>query len=531
MSWKSDKITIVGGGSAGWMTAATLIKFFPHKQITVIESATVPTVGVGESTLGQIRGWMHALDIEPEQFMKATDASFKLSIKFIDFYKSGAGGFHYPFGRPFLPKQTQIFGLSDWSLKKALHPETQVQDYCRTFFPAMSLVDRNRFSRNTDGQLDNFDCDKNVAFHFDATKFGAWLRDKYCLPKGVQHIIADVKDVQLGDQGIHHLTFGDGQKVAADLYIDCTGWKSLLLGSALKEPFISYQDILPNNRAWATQVPYVDKKSELEPFTSCTAISNGWVWNIPLWSRIGTGYVYSDKYISKAAALEEFKTYLRKRMVIADAQRVEHLDFKDIAMRIGIHQRTWVKNVLAIGLSAGFIEPLESNGLFTVHEFLLKAVRSLGRESFTQWDIDTYNLAANTIFNNFAEFVALHYALSIRDDSEYWQDISRKSFRSQTIEKLLATTHGFADLSNRKMFLDRHEEHMGIHCIATGMNYYVADPSLLAHLRYQHPHIDYEDVINSLDKKWKKQQLKWRRAADKAPTLYQYLNRNIYKNS
>jgi tryptophan halogenase len=135
----------------------------------------------------------------------------------------------------------------------------------------------------------------NAAYHFDAVKFASWLRERYCIPRGVKHVQGHVADIPVNDDGIESLVLKDRSVITADLYIDCTGFRSLLLGGALKEPFVSYADMLPNNRAWATRVPYVDKEREIEPFTNCTAIENGWVWNIPLWSRLGTGYVYSDK--------------------------------------------------------------------------------------------------------------------------------------------------------------------------------------------------------------------------------------------
>ena len=142
------------------------------------------------------------------------------------------------------------------------------------------------------------------------------------------------------------------------MYIDCTGFKSLLLDKTLKEPFESYADLLPNDSAWATKLNYKNKEKELVSYTNCTAIENGWVWNIPLWSRIGTGYVYSSKFVDDETALKQFKKHLNN----------EDIEAHNIKMRVGIHNRLWVKNVVAIGLSAGFIEPLESNGLFTVHE-------------------------------------------------------------------------------------------------------------------------------------------------------------------
>ena len=176
----------------------------------------------------------------------------------------------------------------------------------------------------------------------------------------------------------------------------------------MKEPFESYEDILPNNSAIATRQPYTNKKEQLKGYTNCKAVSNGWIWNIPLWSRIGTGYVYSDKYTTYEDALKELQQELG----------TDELEFRKIKMRIGIHKRLWVKNVCAIGLSAGFIEPLESNGLLTIHHFLFNLIPILKKEIVNEFAIQHFNLSCRRMFRGFAEFVAMHYAISDRIDSE-----------------------------------------------------------------------------------------------------------------
>lgn len=520
-------IVVVGGGSAGWMSAATLIKFFPDKKITVIDSSEIPTVGVGESTLGQLRKWTNILEIDEQDFMKHTNASYKLSIKFTDFYKKDAGGFHYPFGQPFLNSDS----LNDWQVKKNLFPDTPVEDYCRTFWPSMPLVEGNKINTNKSGEFENFRFDRDVAYHFDAALFAKWLKERYCLPKGVIHIDSLVKDITQNDAGIDKLYLKDDSVIEADLFIDCTGWKSLLLGETLKEPFISYSHILPNNKAWATQIPYTDKEKELEPYTNCTAIGNGWVWNIPMWTRIGTGYVYSDKFISPEDALKEFKQHLNSnKMTVPNASRVtEDLVFKDISMRIGIHEKLWKKNVVAIGLSAGFIEPLESNGLLSVHEFLLELVRHLTRETVTQWDRDVYNTKVRSMFNNFAEFVALHFALTNRTDTPYWKSITEKSFCPEMTKRMPINISGFYDLALRKTEYLKHEGNGGINCIATGMNYLMLNIGDVLELQNMNQ-IDITKECNRFISNRKLLQRKWQKAADSSPTLYKYLTDNIYHN-
>ena len=325
-----QKIVIVGGGSAGWMSAATFAKFYSSCDVTVIESPNVPTVGVGESTLGQIRNWLFALDIKEEDFLTKVDGSYKLGIKFTDFYKKDSGSFYYPFGNPVVPQGTPG-NLNAWHVKKLMYSSVPADDYCKTWYSTIPLMDNNKYTPNLDFELPGFRSDINMAYHFDAVKFAKWLKDFYCIPRGIDYLQAEVTEVITSENGVDSLILSNGQTVSADLFIDCTGFQSLLLNKSLKEPFNSLEHILPNNKAWATQIPYTDKDLEMEPYTNCTAIGNGWVWNIPSWSRIGTGYVYSDRFISSEDALEEFKEYLvSDKMTIVDKNRVKDLKFKEL---------------------------------------------------------------------------------------------------------------------------------------------------------------------------------------------------------
>ena len=225
--------------------------------------------------------------------------------------------FQYPFGFPALEKTD--FGFNDWWHKKFIYPETPYTDFGDCYFSSMPLVNQNKLSFNKNGVFDGFDFFEVTAFHFDATKFGLWLRDFYCLPKGVVHIKEHIDTIEQNENGVESLN----EKHKADLYIDCTGFASILLGKTLKVPFESYSDILPNNSAWATKLPYKDKRKELVNFTDCRAVENGWIWTIPLWSRIGTGYVYSDKFIDDDAALKQFQKHIKTK----------ELDFKKIKFR------------------------------------------------------------------------------------------------------------------------------------------------------------------------------------------------------
>ena len=512
---KLNKIIIVGGGSSGWMTASTLIKCFPDKEICLIESPNISTVGVGESTLTRIRTWQALLDIKDKDFMAECDATYKLSIKFTDFYQKGEA-FHYPFGQPYL--KGNMAQLNDWWFKKFLYPETPYSDYATCHFPQMALVNENKCFFN-DNNIIPFNINTSTAFQFDATKFGLWLKDNICIPAGLQHIKEEIKTIEQDETGIKTLN----NKYKADLFIDCTGFKSLLLEQTLKEPFIDMTSILPNNASWATRIPYTNKRKQLVGYTNCTAVENGWIWNIPLWSRMGCGYVYTDKFINDDDALKKKKKHIGTK----------ELDFKNIKFKAGIHNRLWVKNVCAIGLSAGFIEPLESNGLFSIHEFIHQLVRTLQRDSVSQWDKDAFTTMCKNTYYSLMEFLAMHYALSHRQDTPYWRANFNKQWSEDMINLNLPSYASFASTVYDRGFYHRWGDEgikMVIHCIATGMHWSPTDiPSLIKE--------NIEPDINYWKNRWKpvadrldKRKEEWKKAVKDVPIMYDFLKENYYES-
>ncbi len=502
-------IIILGGGSAGWMTAATLIKIFPNKKIFLIESPNIPTVGVGESTLGYINRWLEFLEIKDQDFMPYTEASYKLSIRFENFYKLNDGGFHYPFGKPL--ENNLSMGKQNWYVEKYCNKDLTNSDYANFISSNMCLVKNNKLFKNENNELPGFNFKNDTAYHFDATKFGTWLKDNYCIPKGVKHIIQDVKNIKVNNEGIESI---DGFK--ADTYFDCTGFKSLLM-SKIGGNFLNYNDLLPNNKAWATKVPYKNKEKQLKPFTNCTAIENGWVWNIPSWERIGTGYVYSDKYVTDEEALKEFKNHLD-----FEEHDYSNSSFKNISMRVGRYEKIFYKNVCAIGLAAGFIEPLESNGLLSVHEFLLNLLNVFERhDSITQFDKDCFNSKCSNFFDTFTDFVAEHYALSKRNDTKYWNDIYNKNYlqyaKTGKILKDMAIRY---DPGNDKQYFD---SNYGEHYITTGMNFYSQTLEKLEKLNLPLKEILSENKRRYNDIK------EWNNVVVTKPSLLQFLKENIHK--
>jgi flavin-dependent dehydrogenase len=519
------KIIIVGGGSAGWMTAATLCKVFPQFHVTLVESPNVPISGVGESTIAGIHEWINLVGINEQDFMKATDATYKLSIRFENFYKKSDGGFHYPFTRPHL--DNSVYGTNDWHYKKMHKPETPNSNYAESYHSVMALVNENKFDKNTDNKLPGYTYGIDSAYHFDAVKFGHWLKENICLPAGVEHIVSDVQSVRYDNKkGILGLQLDDSIFLTGDLYIDCTGFKSLLLDKTVKEPFDSYRHMLPNNRAWATRIPYTDKQQQMEPYTNCTALGNGWVWNIPLWSRIGTGYVYSDDHATPEQALNEFKMYLSSRDV-----DVEKLEFKDLQMRVGLHNRLWVKNCVAIGLSAGFIEPLESNGLYTVHKFLVELTRTLLRSQdhkgvASRFDIDGYNAVCKKMFKDFANFVSMHYAMTQRTDTPYWNDCYNRQYDPEMLTEQQSITVGGKSYAFDRL-VAKNLVGFGFPPIASGMGYNPVD-KITEGIEPKSSKLT-QKQLDEITKRLDNNKDTWAQAVKHCQTMYDYLNSTVYK--
>jgi tryptophan halogenase len=283
------------------------------------------------------------------------------------------------------------------------------------------LAKYNKQTRDEKRIIRNFDFKYDTAYHMDAQLFGQYLKEKIALPNGVEHIIGDVhshKKDHLGN--ITDIMLTDARVFKSDLWIDCTGFKSILLEGWMGSEFRPFEKMLANDKAMACRIPYEDREKEMHNVTDCHALGNGWVWNIPLWNRIGTGYVYSSRFCTKEEAEKEFRQHLA---TIGSKERAENAEMMHIEIRHGRRRRAWLANVVGVGLSYGFVEPLESTGLLTTHENIIKLVETLNRrEGFvTRSEVEGFNLSVETEVCRFRDFVALHYALSQRTDTPYWR--------------------------------------------------------------------------------------------------------------
>lgn len=498
MKSQIKKVIIVGGGSSGWMTAAAFSKQLPNIDLTLIESPNVPIIGVGESTIGHINEFLNLIGLKDEDWMSHCNATYKTSIKFIDFRenpKEQPHKFHYPFG--FFDFTDKPRSIMDWFINKVHNPEIDNSNFAEFFHDSILMTDQNKLTKNEDGKIRGFDFRTDTAYHMDASLFGSYLKEHVCLPTGMKHILDDVTTVNKNDDGyVSSISTKNSGDLEADLFIDCTGFRSLLLEQAMGVEFVSFHDTLMNDSAIATIIPYIDKDKEMENYTSCTAIDAGWVWNIPLWNRIGTGYVYSSKFATKEEAEAQFRKHLASnRMIFPNKERAEQAEVRHIKIKHGVHKKAWEKNVIGVGLSNGFIEPLESTGLMLTHECITKIISLLKmrEQRVTRFDVDTFNFAFYEQITGFKEFISQHYALSMRNDTPYWKHITENVEYSkemtQYIPAMQASNQDLASRLYRSRVFDN-SSMSGIIYIAAGMGYNPVDSSKISYQNMKY----FEDV-------------------------------------
>lgn len=438
---KIKNIVILGGGSAGWMVASTLINELSDISITVVESDKVANIGVGESTTREIQHWIARLGIDVEDFMKETEAVYKLGVKFTNFYLKDEKSFFTHFGSPDLRRT--VNGYLDWQIKKIENKNIDGDDYFKTYIPQSVLMLNNKFTDKNIEELYPFQLNKDSAFQVNAVKLGKYLAEKYAMPKGVKRIIGTVVGINGDEYGINSLTLEDGQEIKADFFVDCTGFKSMLLGDYLGGNFISTKKLLPHNKAFFAPVSYTDKEKELENFTHSIALDNGWAWNTPLWSRIGTGYVYSDEFTDEDSALQEFKNHLdSKNMAVYNPNRSKEMEINKLYIKNGYYEKPWIKNVCAIGLSAGFLDPLEGTGLLFIHNSSLSLANILSKGFYNGIEVEVFNKNYNEESSSAMSFIRLHFILSQRKDSEYWQKMTSQENVLQNIDFLEKIIYG-----------------------------------------------------------------------------------------
>ena len=410
-----QQILIVGGGTAGWLTAAFLAKTLGTAaggtRITLVESADIGIIGVGEGTFPSIRGTLAAAGLDEARFVRECDATFKQGVKFVDWLHApgsniGAEHYFHPFNAP-----SQRAGAPDL-LPYWLLGDAGPAAFADAVSMQKRVADASRAPKRTgDGDWLG---PMNYAYHFDAGKLAALLA-RHALSLGVAHVVATVDRVDVGEDGnvaaVHTRERG---RLAADLYIDCTGFRAALIGEALGSPKKRLDDVLFVDRALALQVPYPEADTPIASYTVSTAHEAGWTWDIGLQQRRGIGYVYSSRHGSDEDAERTLRRYV--------GPAADKLTPRALKLDIGYRPLQWIGNCVAVGLSAGFLEPLESSGIGLIEAAAYQIAYLLPAGGEMAATARVFNETMNARFERIVDFLKLHYALTRRTDTAFWRD-------------------------------------------------------------------------------------------------------------
>lgn len=399
------KIVIVGGGTAGWMTAAALAKYirYPGVSITLVESDEIGTVGVGEATIPGIREFNQKLGIDEQDFMRSTQATIKLGIEFSNWSQIGDKYMH-PFG--FYGHDFNALPFYHYWLKqKATGDKTPLSDYS---IPCLAAKQGKFRPPNQDPNsvLSTY----FYAYHLDAGLYANYLR-RLATAEGVMRIEGKITDISTDQEGkINNIKLANERIIDGELFIDCSGFSALLIEKKLACGFNDWSKWLPADSAIA--VPSEKNPGNIKPYTQSIAHDCGWQWQIPLQHRTGNGIVYSTQFIDDAKA----ETQLLKNIDTPILNSPKQLKFKT-----GMRKVAWSKNCVAIGLSAGFVEPLESTSIHLIQSGIMKLINLFPDKNLCQTKVDEYNRQMNEQFEQVRDFIILHYKATQRTDSEFWR--------------------------------------------------------------------------------------------------------------
>jgi 2-polyprenyl-6-methoxyphenol hydroxylase-like FAD-dependent oxidoreductase len=441
-----QSIAIVGGGTAGWLAACYLQRALNGNpahpvRITLIESPDVAAIGVGEATVPTLRMMLRTIGIPEAALFASAEATLKNGIRFVGWH-DGTDSFDHPFDMPIVAEGystiTHWLNLKQRGLTR--------QTFCEAGVVQPALMDAARSPKLMSSAP--YEAPISYAYHLDAVLLARLLRDT-AKERGVVHVEGTVEQVDADEAGIRAVLLKDGTRHEADFFVDCTGFASLLLGKTLDVPFHSYADTLLCDRALACPVAHDTPDAPLRSHTVATAQDAGWTWDIELQSRKGTGYVYSSRHCSDDEALATLRRYT--------AGRTERAAPRMLRMRVGRHTRMWDKNCLALGLAGGFIEPLESTGIYLIEYALQMWLDYLPTHAGAAPMRDRYNMLMAEHYDELHDFVVAHYVLSARRDTPFWRAYTEDVKISDRLAALLALwkhkVPGTADIDARRQVL------------------------------------------------------------------------------
>ena len=457
-------MVILGGGSAGWITACLLQQEWGERggEITVVESPAIGIIGVGEGSTPQLKAFFDRLGIGEADWMPACDATYKLGIRFTGWSeRKGFESYFHPFPGP-VDLHTEPGFVHNCALRRR---GADVPAHPDDWFLAETLAEL----RKSPHPRPDFPFAPSYGYHFDANKLGGFLRE-WALARGVTHLPLEIAEVELaGPSQVAALVATSGERIEGDIFVDCSGFRSLIAQGALGARFIPFADNLFNDRA---VVIATDRQSALKPQTDSIAMTAGWRWSIPLTSRTGNGYVYSSRYISDEDAEAELR---------AATGMEDHGDARVLQMRVGRLEDSWTGNCLATGLSQGFIEPLEATALHIVITTALDFARAYESGGFTAQHRETFNRNMAARYDGIRDYIVAHYRLNQRSDTAYWRDNAANQSLSDNLKQLMTTwfTHGDLAEVNRQLHGGSpHYPSLSWHCLFAGYGSFPADTKL-----------------------------------------------------
>jgi len=418
------KLAILGGGTAGWMCAAYLSKFHTDLDITLIESSKIGAIGVGEGSTPHLKQFMQQLGIAEQQWMPYCDATFKAGIYFKNWNGDQRAYFH-PFYSEMDINTAEVFFVNANARRRG-HEQWCGPD---SYFLTGHLA-KNALSPKAKSPMVR---EQHYGYHFDAKKLAHILKC-YAIERDVTHIDDEFVAATTNAQGeISNLKLKHSAPVNADFYIDASGFNALLIGETLGCKFQPFTEQLLNDSAVTIACPQ-NMNQPLPAATHSTALSAGWLWQIPLTSRIGTGYVYSSAFLSKQQAEQELAATLNIS--------VNDVEFRHVSMKVGARSCAWQKNVMAIGLAQSFIEPLEATSLMVTQQSILWLSKAISKIQTSPTQTEKLRLHTNQqlhyLVNGIKDYICAHYATSKRRDSAYWRAVTQTTEIPTRLEPLLA---------------------------------------------------------------------------------------------
>ncbi|MDH3905817.1 MAG: tryptophan 7-halogenase [Gammaproteobacteria bacterium] len=459
-------IVIAGGGSAGWMTASIFLRSLglAGSKITLIESPNIPTIGVGEGTTPLFKRFLKFLEVPEEEFMGACKATYKHGIEFPGWTgRKEFESYFHPFAAPsYRHFEQQFFSNCDRRRKGELADTDPSNFFFNAELAKQCKAPVSGRGRNTENM--------DYAYHFDTAFLAEFLKQR-CIAGGIEYVVDNITDVVVDANGdLDYLETSSHGTLDGDFFVDCTGFRRMLLSKVMDSEPVSYESRLFNNSAVVIRTP-VPEEGDLPPYTESTALRCGWAWRIPLMNKISWGYVYSANYTSPDDAEKELREHIGE-----DTAGIEPLHIKLQVGRVAEH---WKRNCLAVGLSQGFIEPLEATALgltqFTINRF----VTYFSRDGFGATHRAHFNDIINEAFDRTIDYIQMHYKLNSRDDTQYWRDCRANENITATMRTII---EAWEDPSADFMSVLKEEVHRSSYapyswyCILSGMGRYSGDP-------------------------------------------------------